>query len=139
MPDEAYYDAESGNSDLQPRSQRQQHHKFCQRTILLANLPDGATHAEVVNVIRGGMLLDIYLRSHDRTASVSFLEEIAAQEFFRHVKRHDLYIRGKRVSNDQHCYVGRINFNRLIFVGMIVNLFYQDMLQIRSISVPQEI
>ena len=43
------------------------------------------------------MLLDIYVRSHDKTASVSFLEESAAQDFFRHVKRHDLYIRGKRV------------------------------------------
>lgn len=53
---------------------------------------------DIVDVIKGGMLLDIYLRSHDRSASVSFLEEAHAQEFFRHVRRNDLYIRGKRVS-----------------------------------------
>jgi hypothetical protein len=102
MPDgtDGFYDGGSGNNDSQSRFQRQQYDKFAKRTILLANLPEGVTHTDVVDVVRGGMLLDIYLRTHDRTASVSFLEEIAAHDFFRHVKRHDLYIRGKRVRND---------------------------------------
>jgi hypothetical protein len=99
MPEgtDGFYDGGSGNNDSQSRFQRQQYDKFAKRTILLANLPEGVTHSDIVAIVRGGMLLDIYLRTHDRTASVSFLEEAAAQEFFRHVKRHDLYIRGKRV------------------------------------------
>ena len=103
MPDgiDGFYDGGSGNNDSQPRFQRQQYDKFAKRTILLANLAEGVTHADIVDVVRGGMLLDIYLRSHDRTASVSFLEETAAHDFFRHVKRHDLYIRGKRVCNEK--------------------------------------
>jgi hypothetical protein len=102
MPEgtDGFYDGGSGNNDSQPRFQRQQYDKFAKRTILLANLPEGVTHADIVAVVRGGMLLDIYVRTHDRTASVSFLEESAAHEFFRHVKRHDLYIRGKRVSTN---------------------------------------
>jgi hypothetical protein len=94
---DGFYDGASGNNDSQPRFQRQQYDKFAKRTILLANLPEGVTHTDIADVVRGGMLLDIYVRTHDRTASVSFLEEAAAHNFFRHVKRHDLYIRGKRV------------------------------------------
>jgi hypothetical protein len=96
-PSDGFYDGGSGNNDSQTKFTRQQYEKFAKRTVLLANLPEGATHADIVDVVRGGMLLDIYVRSHDKTASVSFLEESAAQDFFRHVKRHDLYIRGKRV------------------------------------------
>ncbi|KAH6698972.1 hypothetical protein BKA61DRAFT_621766 [Leptodontidium sp. MPI-SDFR-AT-0119] len=104
----------SPNNDSQPRSQRQQFDKFAKRTILLSNLPDGTTHAEITEVVRGGMLLDIYLRANDRNASVSFLEESAAQEFFRYVKRHDLYIRGKRAEI-------RWNERQFILPGHVAN------------------
>jgi hypothetical protein len=90
-PPEGFYDGGSGNNDYQARFSRPQYEKFCKRTVLLSNLPDAVTHAEVVDNVRGGMLLDIFLRTHDRAASVSFLEEAQAQEFLRHVKRHDLY------------------------------------------------
>ncbi|KAE9374740.1 hypothetical protein N431DRAFT_543975 [Stipitochalara longipes BDJ] len=116
MPEgtDGFYDGGSGNNDSQPRFQRQQYDKFAKRTILLANLPEGVTHADIVDVIRGGMLLDIYVRTHDRTASVSFLEEAAAHEFFRHVKRHDLYIRGKRAEI-------RWNDRQFILPGHVAN------------------
>lgn len=68
------------------------------RTILLSNLPEATTHADVTDAVKGGMLLDIFLRSQDRAASVSFLDGNAANDFFRYAKRNDLYIRGKRVS-----------------------------------------
>ncbi len=67
------------------------------RTVLLSNLSDRATHKDVVGAVRGGALLDIYLRSYDRTASVSFVEGSAAQAFLNHTKRNDIYILGKRV------------------------------------------
>lgn len=102
MPDgpdgpDGFYDGGSGNNGSQSRLPRQQYDKFAKRTVLLANLPENTTHLDLVDAIRGGRLLDLYLRAHDRTASVSFLEEAAAHDFFRHVKRHDLYIKGKRV------------------------------------------
>lgn len=68
------------------------------RTIQLSNLPEAATHADVTDAVKGGMLLDVFLRSQDRAASISFLDGNAANDFFRYAKRNDLYIRGKRVS-----------------------------------------
>ncbi|KFY82207.1 hypothetical protein V500_10727 [Pseudogymnoascus sp. VKM F-4518 (FW-2643)] len=75
------------------------------RTIQLSNLPEAATHADVTDAVKGGMLLDIFLRSQDRAASISFLDGNAANNFFRYAKRNDLYIRGKRVAiswSDRH-------------------------------------
>jgi len=80
--------------EYQPKPQ---YEKFAKRTVQLINLPDNVTHADLVNAVRGGMLLDIYLRSQDHSASVSFLEENDAMEYFRRVKRNNLYIRSKRV------------------------------------------
>ncbi|KAH8596845.1 hypothetical protein B0O99DRAFT_618775 [Bisporella sp. PMI_857] len=91
------FDGESVNHDFQPRPGRPQYVKHAKRSLLLANLPESVTHSDITDVVRGGMLLDIYLRSHERTATVSFLEETDAQKFFQHVKRHDLYIKCKRV------------------------------------------
>jgi hypothetical protein len=65
-----------------------------QRTIVISNLSDRATHKDLVDVIRGGRLLDIYLRN-DRTATVSFVE--GAQEFLAYTKRNDIYLHLKRV------------------------------------------
>lgn len=69
----------------------------CARSILLSNLADGTTHADITQAIRGGQLIDIYLRPHDRTAAVSFLLSADAHAFLNNVRRHDLYIRQKRV------------------------------------------
>ena len=67
------------------------------RTILLKNLPDRATHKDIVGEIYGGLLLDVFLRPQDKSASVSFVETNAAEEFLAHVKRNDLYVHGRRV------------------------------------------
>ena len=69
-----------------------------QRTVLLRNLPDRVTHQDIVDVMRGGALLHIYLRAREHSASVSFVEEADAQEFLDHCKTHGLYVGGKRVS-----------------------------------------
>jgi len=103
-PSDGFYDGGSGNNDSQTRFTRPHFDKFAKRTVLLANLPEAVTHADIVDVVRGGMLLDIYLRTHDRAASVSFLKEAHAQEFYRHVKRQDLYIGGKRVIDPRYLY-----------------------------------
>ena len=71
--------------------------KMEQRTIFVKNLSDRATHREIIDFVRGGLVLDIYLRSHERCASISFVEGSAAQEFMNYVKHHDIYVHGKRV------------------------------------------
>ncbi|KAG9235534.1 hypothetical protein BJ875DRAFT_458961 [Amylocarpus encephaloides] len=111
---EGFNDEGSRNNVSPSRPQRQQFDKLAKRTVQLGNLHESTTHADIVEVVRGGMLLDIYLRTHDRTASVSFLEEAHAQEFFRHAKRHDLYIRGKRVEM-------RWNDRQFILPGHVAN------------------
>ncbi|GKT43733.1 negative regulator of differentiation 1 [Colletotrichum spaethianum] len=76
---------------------RPQFERLATRTILISNLAEGTSHADVTDVVRGGLLLDIFLRTHDRSAQVSFLHEADARTFFEYVRRHDLYIRHKRV------------------------------------------
>ncbi|CAG8962115.1 hypothetical protein HYFRA_00005158 [Hymenoscyphus fraxineus] len=111
-PVDAFYDGGS-NVESQPKSRRQ-YDKFAKRTVLLANLHEATTHADIVDAVRGGMLLDLYLRGGDRTASVSFLEEADAHEFFRHCKANDLYVRGKRVDV-------RWNDRQFILPGHVAN------------------
>lgn len=74
----------------------------CARSILLSNLADGTTHADITQAIRGGQLIDIYLRPHDRTATVSFLLSADARAFLNNVRRHDLYVRQKRVRTSDY-------------------------------------
>lgn len=68
-----------------------------QRTILLRGLPDRATHRDLVEAIKGGALLHVHLRTRERMASISFVEEANAQEFYQHAKSHGVCIAGKRV------------------------------------------
>jgi hypothetical protein len=99
LPDasaDAFFEGGDGYGD-QMQGRRVQYPKHAKRTVLLSKLPEGVIHAEIVEVVRGGMLLDIYVRITDRTAAISFLEEDHAKDFFHHVKRNDLYVRGKRV------------------------------------------
>jgi hypothetical protein len=118
--------SEPGNGYID-QSRRPYHPKNAKRTIQLCNLPDGTTHADITNVVRGGMLLDIYLRSNDRCAAVSFLEEEPAKSFFHHVKRNDLYIHGKRVGSSCIQSLMGTNDTRLRYDGTNANSYFQDM------------
>ena len=82
---------------LAPQPERKRFAKIEQRTILVKNLSDRATHKDIVDFVRGGLILDIYLRSYERSASISFAEGSAAQGFMSYVKRNDIYVHGKRV------------------------------------------
>lgn len=66
-----------------------------QRTVFIANLSDRTTHKDLASIVRGGRLLDIFLRN-DRTATVSFVE--GATDFLAYAKRTDVYLHTKRVS-----------------------------------------
>jgi hypothetical protein len=65
-----------------------------QRTILFTGLPERTTHEELTSVIKGGRLLDIFVRN-DRTATVSFVE--GAADFLTYAKKKDIYLRTKRI------------------------------------------
>ena len=80
-----------------PPRERKRFAKLEQRTIFAKNLSDRTTHKDIVDFVRGGLVLDIYLRSNERSASISFVEGSAAQEFMNYVKRNDIYVHGKRV------------------------------------------
>lgn len=68
------------------------------RTVLIRNLPDRVTHKDLVENMRGGALLHIYLRAREHLASISFVEESDAQGFLQHAKNCGFYVVGRRVS-----------------------------------------
>ncbi|KAF7868840.1 uncharacterized protein EAF02_009576 [Botrytis sinoallii] len=120
------FDFEAENNS-ETNSRRPSYEKFAQRTIQLYNLSDGTTHADVCDAVRGGMLLDMYLRTHDHTAIISFLEQAQANEFFRHVKRNDLYVRSKRVDIRWHDrqFILPDHIANQVRIGATRNLFIQ--------------
>ncbi|MCJ1270940.1 hypothetical protein MMC22_010839 [Lobaria immixta] len=79
------------------KTEKQHYAKAEQRTIVAKNLSDRVTHKDIVDIIRGGAVLDIFLRANERSASISFIEGAAAQEFLNYAKRNDIYIHGKRI------------------------------------------
>lgn len=77
--------------------QRPQYARMCKRTVVLAGLPDNTKHEDITRAVRGGQVLEIYIRSHEHMAMVSFLREEDAVRFYDHSRRYDLYINHKRV------------------------------------------
>ncbi|KAF2425312.1 hypothetical protein EJ08DRAFT_594474, partial [Tothia fuscella] len=64
------------------------------RTVFFTNLSDKTTHKDLTGIIRGGRLLDVYLRN-DRSATVSFVE--GAADFLAFARKNDFYLHTKRV------------------------------------------
>ncbi|EEH19699.2 hypothetical protein PABG_01958 [Paracoccidioides brasiliensis Pb03] len=82
----------------QTRQDRQQQANCTEnRTILLKGLSEKTTHRDIVAAVRGGALVDVFLRPRERQASISFAEGKSAQEFLSYAKRQDLYILGKLI------------------------------------------
>ncbi|KAJ8127976.1 hypothetical protein O1611_g5660 [Lasiodiplodia mahajangana] len=71
--------------------------RMCKRTIALSGLPPFTTLGDVTGIVRGGQLLDVFLRSAEHTASVSFVREEDAARFYEHSRKNDIYIKNKRV------------------------------------------
>ncbi|KAI9846773.1 MAG: hypothetical protein M1837_003622 [Sclerophora amabilis] len=88
----------AANSMFLENDRHQLYGRSDKRTICFSNLSERATHKDIVGVVQGGMLLDVYMRTQDRSASISFVNGTSALDFFNHAKRNDIYIAGKRVS-----------------------------------------
>jgi len=74
----------------QRREPRQDH------ALLFSSLPEDIKHKDLTSIIKGGRLIQIWLREKERSADVTFAEGAAA--FLAYSKRSPFYIRGKRVS-----------------------------------------
>ena len=96
-----------GPADAQVDSQHQTHKLFyprvCNRTITFYGLPTHTTLGDVTSVVRCGKLLDVFLRSAEHTASVSFVQEEDAVRFYDHARKNDIYMKNKRVCSDYCC------------------------------------
>ncbi|KAL2202089.1 hypothetical protein CC79DRAFT_1338192 [Sarocladium strictum] len=71
--------------------------RHAQRSLRLDNLSIGTQVADIVAELRGGQILEIYQRYKEKAAIVSFVHENEAQAFYDHVRKHDLYVKSKRV------------------------------------------
>ena len=67
------------------------------RALVIKGLSKSATLDDITKSIRGGMLLNIFIRQYQHEAHVSFVNPDDAERFLLHCKRHDLYIGNKRV------------------------------------------
>jgi hypothetical protein len=67
------------------------------RTISIQGVSQFVTLADLAGVIRGGIVLNMYIRARDRTALISFADPLAAEKFIMHARRSDIYIKGKRL------------------------------------------
>ena len=93
-----------GRASLQPEQSSPA--PLGQHTVVIRGFPERASYSDILEVVRGGALFQIFLRPRDRMASVSFVHSSAAQEFVNHAKRHDIYVQGKRVSQTAHTGTG---------------------------------
>ena len=91
------FDSEKDEKRPVKATEKQRYVKVEQRTILMRNLSERTTHKDLEDVVRGGAVLDLYLRSNEKSASVSFVEGSAAQAFMDYTKRNDIYIHSKKV------------------------------------------
>ncbi|KAI0597664.1 hypothetical protein F4775DRAFT_559154 [Biscogniauxia sp. FL1348] len=71
--------------------------RICRRTVSLSGLPDNVTHWDITTVVRGGPLLEIFVRASEHLAYVSFLLEDDAVRFCDHARKNDIYIKNKRI------------------------------------------
>lgn len=131
-PEFTQYDDE----DDQTQSPSLQIPLHAKRTLFITNLPERTTHKDLVSVVRGGRLLDIFLR-HDRSATVAFVE--GAAEFLAYAKRNDIYLHTKRVSQTLFIIQCQTNLASLSSAGTIDSFTFRPTCLPRSQTGPLEI
>ncbi|GKU02429.1 negative regulator of differentiation 1 [Fusarium langsethiae] len=68
-----------------------------QRSVQLLNLAPGVTHGEIAAIVRGGPLLEIFVRAKDNSATVSFLREADAVAFLDYTRTYGLYFKDRKI------------------------------------------
>lgn len=90
-----------------------------QRSLHIVGLSPDTTLNEILEHVKGGMVLDIF-RWNDRTACLSFFRGTDAQAYRAYARRHDVYIKNKRVEvdwADRQFYPNTATYNRIINNG----------------------
>ena len=67
------------------------------RSLILKNLPPEASLKDVIDVLRGGMILDVYIGPKENQAFVSFVEPSVAKAFLQWTHYNPIKIRGHKV------------------------------------------
>ncbi|KAJ8119966.1 hypothetical protein ONZ43_g3203 [Nemania bipapillata] len=76
---------------------RPRHAEMPTSTFRAASYTTYGPTANGISGMRGGQLLDVYLRGAEHTASVSFVREDDATRFYEYARKSDIYIKNKRV------------------------------------------
>ena len=67
------------------------------RSLVIKGLSKATTLEDITKSIRGGLVLNLFVRKHQNEAHLAFVSADDAERFLLHSKRHDLYIKSKRV------------------------------------------
>lgn len=67
------------------------------RSLVIRGLSKSTTLEDITKSIRGGIVLNLFLRKHQNEAHLAFVNADDAERFLLHSKRYDLYIKSKRV------------------------------------------
>lgn len=67
------------------------------RSVVLKGLPRNTTLTDVAKAIKGGAVLNFYIKRRENSAHVAFVEPRAAENFIFHVRKHGLYVKGKKI------------------------------------------
>ncbi|KAH6969813.1 hypothetical protein HG530_014142 [Fusarium avenaceum] len=105
--------------DLQKNSRQRETSRWldcsAQRSVQLLNLTPGVTYGDVSAVVRGGPLLEIFLRPKENSATVSFVQEADAVAFLEHSRMYGLYIKDRKIhtrwSDHQYVVKGQVVYH----------------------------
>ncbi|KAM0247300.1 hypothetical protein ACHAP5_004161 [Fusarium lateritium] len=105
--------------DLQKNNRQSESNRWlersAQRSVQLLNLTPGVTYEDVSAVVRGGPLLEIFLRPKENSATVSFVQEADAVAFLEHSRTYGLYIKGRKIhtrwSDHQYVVKGQVVYH----------------------------
>lgn len=67
------------------------------RSLVIRGLSRSTTLEDITKSIRGGIVLNLFVRPHQQAVHVAFVNADDAERFLLHAKKHDLYIKSKRV------------------------------------------
>ncbi|KAJ4151264.1 hypothetical protein LMH87_011975 [Akanthomyces muscarius] len=77
---------------------RHSYEQNARRTLQLSDLPPSTSRADVVAVVRGGPVVDIYFNFKEQRVSVSFVHGDHARKYYDYAQASGVYIRGSIIN-----------------------------------------
>ena len=91
--DSDIYDEDADGNE----EQEQYENNYDDRSVVLRGISPFTTLADIAKAVRGGIVLNMFLRHREKSAYVAFVEPLVAEKFVMHCRRNDMYIKGKRI------------------------------------------